>query len=68
MDFLNWYDWITATNPYASIFFGIIFAIVSALAVWLDTKKIRTTIVTVATGLGVTFIGVLLLNAIGYYS
>lgn len=67
MSFLNWLDWSTPTNPYASIFFGIIFTIVLALTVWFDTKKIRTISVTVATGLGVTFIGVLLLNTIGYY-
>lgn len=29
MIFLDWYDWIQPTNPYASLFFGVIFTIVT---------------------------------------
>lgn len=68
MSFLHWYDWITPTNPYASIFFGAIFTIIITLVVWFDTKEAKTTWVTLLTGLGVTVIGVTFLYLIGYYA
>ncbi|MFJ8070692.1 hypothetical protein ACIQZD_17310 [Peribacillus sp. NPDC096447] len=67
MDFLNWYDWIQPTNPYASIFFGIIFTILTGLITWFDTKKIRTFVLIIAGGLSFTIIGVIILNSVGYY-
>ncbi len=68
MDFLSWYDWITPTNPLASMFFGILFTIILGITVWVDTKQIRTVIVTAITGVVVTGIGVVILNAIGFYA
>ncbi|MGE6614036.1 hypothetical protein ACQKFG_26710 [Peribacillus sp. NPDC076916] len=67
MDFLNWYDWIQPTNPYASIFFGIIFTILTGVIAWFDTKKIRTFVLIIAGGLSFTIIGVIILNSVGYY-
>jgi len=67
MGFLNWYDWITPTNPYASIFFGVIFTLIIASMIWFDTKEIRTSVIALSTGIGVTLIGVFILNLIGYY-
>jgi hypothetical protein len=67
MDFLSWYDWITPTNPLASIFFGILFTIILGITVWVDTKQLRTVFVTAITGFAVTGIGVVILNAIGFY-
>lgn len=68
MDFINWYDWIQPTNPFASIFFGIIFILIITLVVWFETKGIKSTGIVFLAGLGVTIIGVILLNLIGYYS
>ncbi len=68
MDFLSWYDWITPTNPLASIFFGILFTIIVGITVWVDTKQIRTVTVTAITGIVATGIGVIILNAIGFYA
>lgn len=68
MDFINWYDWIQPTNPFASIFFGIIFTLIITLVVWFETKGIKSTGIVFLAGLGVTIIGVILLNLIGYYS
>ena len=68
MSFLNWYDWITPTNPYAAVFFGIIFTIILAFVVWFDTKEMKTTLLTFLVGLGVTVIGVILLNLGGFYA
>jgi hypothetical protein len=67
MDFLNWYDWITPTNPFASIFFGIIFTVIVSFTVWVDTKKSRTVGIAAITGVTVTLIGVFVLNVIGFY-
>ncbi|SEN05609.1 hypothetical protein SAMN05192533_108185 [Mesobacillus persicus] len=67
MGFLNWYDWIQPTNPFASIFFGLIFSIIITLVVWFDTKEAKTCGVVLVTGIGVSIIGVVVLNTIGYY-
>ncbi|WP_047980789.1 hypothetical protein [Ornithinibacillus contaminans] len=67
MDLLNWYDWIQPTNPFASIFFGLIFSVILTLVVWFDTKEVKTSGIVFATGIGVTIIGVLILNIIGFY-
>jgi hypothetical protein len=67
MDFLNWYDWIQPTNPFASIFFGVIFSVIITIIVWFDTKEAKTTGIVFAAGIVVTIIGVFLLNIIGYY-
>ena len=67
MEFLSWYDWIQPTNPYASIFFGIIFTVIMALFLGFDTKKFQTVAIALVTGLSVTVIGVAILNFIGFY-
>jgi hypothetical protein len=67
MDFLNWYDWITPTNPKASLFVGFIFTILIALSVWLETKSVKTVGVVLATGISVTVVGVTVMNMIGYF-
>jgi len=67
MGFLNRYAWITPSNPYGSIFFGVIITLITALIIWFDTKEIRTSVIALSTGICVTLIGVFLLNLIGYY-
>ncbi len=67
MDFLSWYDWITPTNPFASLFFGFIFTLIIGMTVWIDTKKLRTTTLAIVSGGAVTICGVTLLNLAGYY-
>jgi len=39
MDWLQFYDLLTPTNPYAALFFGIIFTIIVAIVVWFETKE-----------------------------
>jgi type IV secretory pathway VirB6-like protein len=68
MDFLNWYNWITPTNPFASLFFGILFTIILGITVWVETRRLKTVLVTTVTGVIITCIGVAVLNAIGYYA
>lgn len=68
MDFLNWYDWITPTNPYASIFFGVLFTIIIAIIVWFESKRVKTTFITFLAGISLSVIGVIILNLIGFYA
>ncbi|MCF6136650.1 hypothetical protein [Pseudalkalibacillus berkeleyi] len=68
MDFINWYDWITPTNPMASIFFGILFTIIIGITVWVESKEVKMLVVTTLTGIAVTLIGVSALTAIGFYT
>lgn len=49
MDFLSWYDWLTPTNPMASIFFGLIFTVIVGVTVWWDTRKMRSAFVAALT-------------------
>ncbi len=67
MDFLHMYDWITPTNPFASLFFGIIFTIIMSFVIWFETKERKTTGIALGTGISVTIVGVIFLNAIGHY-
>ncbi|WP_345239452.1 hypothetical protein [Pontibacillus salipaludis] len=67
MDFLNWYDWITPTNPQASLFLGIIITLVIGLFVWFETKKRSTVVLTIVTGVTVTSLGVFFLRWFGFY-
>ncbi|WP_423410298.1 hypothetical protein AABM38_10375 [Heyndrickxia sp. MSNUG] len=68
MDFLSWYDWITPTNPFASLFFGVIFTVIIGITVWIDTKKLKTTTLAMIVGVFVTIFGVTILNFIGFYN
>lgn len=68
MDFLNWYDWIQPANPLSTMFFGVVFTIIIAIVVWFETKEAKSTKTVFLAGLGVTIIGVFILNLIGYYS
>lgn len=68
MDFVNWYDWITPTNPFASLLFGVLFTIILGITVWVETRQLKTFLITTITGIIITGIGVAVLNAIGYYA
>jgi hypothetical protein len=67
MDFLSLNDWITPTNPYASLFFGLLFTILVGGVVWIDTRKLRTLLVVLLTGSIVSIVGVLVLHVVGFY-
>jgi len=67
MFLINWFDWITPTTPFASLFFGIIFTLIIAFSIWYETREKRTFFIATITGLCVTFIGVELLYLAGYY-
>lgn len=68
MNFISWFDWITPTNPFASLFFGMIFTIILGITVWVETRNVKTVLITTITGIIITGIGVSLLSVIGYYS
>lgn len=66
--FINWYDWITPTNPYAALFFGILFTIIMGVIIWLETKERKTVVVAITAGVLTTIIGVAILNWLGFYA
>ncbi|HLR42285.1 MAG TPA: hypothetical protein VK067_03465 [Pseudogracilibacillus sp.] len=65
---LQWYDWIQPTNPFASIFFGILFSFILAVIAWLDTKEIKKSFLFFLLGIIVAMVLVLILYVFGYYS
>jgi len=67
MDFLSVNDWITPTNPYASLVFGLLFTILVGGVVWIDTRKLRLLLIVLLTGSIVSIVGVLVLQVIGFY-
>ena len=68
MSSLHWYDWIQPTSPYASFFFGIIFTIIVAITVWVNTRKKTSTCFAALAGMGFTAIVVYILVLTGFYS
>lgn len=66
--FINWYDWSTPTNPYAALFFGILFTIIMGVIIWLETKERKTVVVAITAGVLTTIIGVAILNWLGFYA
>lgn len=67
MDFLNWYDWITPTHPYASLFFGILFTLIIGIIAWFSTKEFKSTVIGMITGVVVVGIVTGVLNVAGFY-
>jgi len=67
MDFLSVNDWITPTNPYAALFFGLLFTILAGGIVWIDTRKLKTLPIVLLTGRIVSIVSVLVLQVVGFY-
>ncbi|RFU61193.1 hypothetical protein [Bacillus sp. V59.32b] len=67
MDWLNWYDWITPTNPFASVFFGILLSIIVAFSLWFETRERRTQLIALFTGTLASVIFVAILTSFGFY-
>ncbi|WP_026690056.1 hypothetical protein [Alteribacter aurantiacus] len=68
MDFLNWYDFITPTNPMAALFFGFIGTFLATTCIWFSMKERKTSLMAFATGVCVTIAGVFVLYFAGFYS
>ncbi|WP_409304953.1 hypothetical protein [Peribacillus sp. SCS-155] len=67
MSWINWYDLITPTNPFASMFFGLAFSIIMAWSIWYSTKEKETVWIALLSGCLISVIGVIVLNVIGFY-
>ena len=67
LDGLQWYDWIQPTNPFASIFFGIVFSFILAVMAWFDTKEIQKSLLLFLIGMIVALVFLLILYGFGYY-
>jgi len=64
---LHWYDWITPTTPFASVFIGTLFILFLALIVWQDSRSFKTTGMVILAGFGILFISVTVLTSVGFY-
>lgn len=67
MDWLNWYDLITPTNPSAGIFFGFISSLLVAIVMWIEMKDKKAVFITLLVGWVVTLVVVSFLYLIGFY-
>lgn len=67
MDWLNWYDWVTPTNPFASIFFGILISVIVAFGLWFETREKKTVIFALCSGTIATVVFLVILSSVGYY-
>ncbi|MCA1029645.1 hypothetical protein LCL95_01205 [Bacillus timonensis] len=65
---IHWYDWVTPTNPFASLFFGILLTVFVCLMVWWETKDWKVVRTSFVSGVAVSIIGVFLLTVTGFYS
>ncbi|UCZ53882.1 hypothetical protein LGQ02_03610 [Bacillus shivajii] len=68
MSAINWYDWISPTNPIAAIFLGLLIVIIITFVVWLEEKTFKLPLIVFLSGAITTVLGVLFLNVIGFYS
>ena len=64
---LNWYDWMTPTNPYIPLIFSILFTFTIGVLAWLDTKNFKRTLVATVTGVAVVGFVTFSLNAVGFF-
>ncbi|GAB3801822.1 hypothetical protein [Virgibacillus kimchii] len=67
MDWLQANDFLIPTNPYAALFFGIVFTLIIGVVVWSETKEKKLVLVILLVGCSVSLIGVMLLSFFGFY-
>lgn len=67
MDWLQFYDFLAPTNPYAALFFGIVFSGIVSTVVWVETKEKKMVFVVLITGCLASLAGVTILFFLGFY-
>lgn len=68
MSWLSIHDFITPTNPWAALFFGLMFAIIMATFIWFETKEKRAFFIALLVVSMTSIIIVLCLYMLGFYS
>lgn len=68
MDWLHWYDFITPTHPFASIFFGVLVSIIAGVWIWAETRETKSSFFALFGGVGTTLMIVVFLYYFGFYS
>ncbi|HLR73901.1 MAG TPA: hypothetical protein VK077_01435 [Virgibacillus sp.] len=68
MDWLSINDFITPTNPWAALFFGLIFTVIIGAIIWFETKEKRAMLIAfiVAGMSAIVIVG--FLYVMGFYS
>ncbi|WP_066175200.1 hypothetical protein [Bacillus marinisedimentorum] len=64
---IHWYDWIAPTSPFAALVFGLLFTLIAAFSIWFGTKAKKPVWIALLAGSLTTVIGVIILNAVGFY-
>lgn len=67
MAIIGWFDWMNPTNPLASLFFGVLFAIALGVTVWFESRQWKKTILTTVVGIIAACVVVAILNMTGYF-
>jgi hypothetical protein len=67
MDWLQATDFLVPTNPYAALFFGVMFTLVVSIVVWTETKEKKTVLIAFISGCLVSLAGVTFLHVVGFY-
>lgn len=67
MDWLQANDFLMPTNPYAALFFGVMFTFIVGIVVWFETKEKKMGLGVFVVGCLVSLIGVTFLYLFGFY-
>ncbi|MFD2637814.1 hypothetical protein [Piscibacillus salipiscarius] len=65
---INWYDWITPTNPTAAVVIGITFSILIAFMVWYESREWKVFFAFAGIGVGVSLIATGILDVVGFFN
>ncbi|MYL60348.1 hypothetical protein GLW20_22870 [Virgibacillus halodenitrificans] len=67
MEWLQLHDFITPTNPYAALFFGMLVSLIGSIAVFTQTKNKKSSLLILLAGILTTLAGVAVLYMLGFY-
>jgi type IV secretory pathway VirB3-like protein len=66
LDAVNWYDWISPSNPYAAIVLGLIIVLTVIVFVWIEERDLKTVLYVFLAGAAVVLAGVFLFSSLGF--
>lgn len=66
MDAVNWYDWISPSNPYLAIVLGLIIVLTVIVFVWIEERDLKTVLYVFLAGAAVVLAGVFLFSSLGF--
>ncbi|AIF45350.1 hypothetical protein [Virgibacillus sp. SK37] len=67
MDWLQLHDFITPTNPYAALFFGMLVSLIASIVVFIQTRNKKSFLLVLVAGSLTSLVGVAILYMLGFY-